>query len=331
MRLRRGRAQDAATTSPAPPAGSAAAALGKGRPRVRAALEQLADLRGESPDRTAEVLARNVLKSVPRSLEAYRLDFSTLDFEAAGFQGGHPWLRTTSGRTFHDYPATAKDGLMFALLRDQLPKGLTPDTFGVAANVVRRYVRGADNLPPGAQVAVDAGCYIGFKPMAYADKMGPGSQVVAVEMMPDNFALLQRNIDDNGLADRVATVHRGLSDQPGSVPVRRFRQQQATIAEVDELTDRFAPEGEVEVETLASVLDRTVGDRDVDFLNVQVNGHELAVLDGLGPWLPRVRSFSVTSPYSREGVRLRDQVLTWFADRGIATTTVGESSVRAQH
>lgn len=298
---------------------------------MRTALEQLAELRGESPDDTAEVVGRNVLKALPRSLEAYRLDFSSLDVDASGFQGGHPWLRTSNGRVFHDYPATAKDGLMFALLRDQLPKGITLETFGVAANVVRRYVRGADNLPPDARVAVDAGCYLGFKPMAYADRMGPGSRVVAVEMMPDNFALLQRNIEENGLGDRVATVHRGLSDEPGSVPVRRFRQQQATIAEVDELTDRFAPEGEVQVETLASVLDRTVGDRDVDFLNVQVNGHELAVLDGLGPWLPRVRSFSVTSPYSREGVRLRDEVLAWFTARGLATTTVGESSVRAEH
>jgi hypothetical protein len=92
---------------------------------------------------------------------------------------------------------------------------------------------------------------------------------------------------------------------------------------------KFVPECEVPMDTLANVFDRTIPDRDVDFLNVQVNGNELAVLDGLGPWVQRVDAFSVTSPYSRGGRRIREQVIDWFQHHHIKVTAVGETSVIA--
>ena len=148
---------------------------------------------------------------------------------------------------------------------------------------------------------VDAGCYIGYKPIAYADHVGPDGKVVAVEMMPDNYDLLRRNVEANGLVDRIATVNCGLSDRTGTMTARRYRKQQATIADDLDQLQGFGADCEVPVDTLANVFDRTLGDRDVDFLNVQVNGNELDVLAGLGPWTHRVRSFSVTSPYTRDG------------------------------
>jgi FkbM family methyltransferase len=296
---------------------------------VRANLRALAELRGEDVEETAEQIALNVLRTVPGSLDAYRLDFSQIDVVESGFEAGHPWLRTKAGRTFYDYPATAKDGLMYALLRDCVPDELNPETFGTAANVIRRYVLGATNVPENARVAVDAGCYIGYKPLAYADLVGPDGKVVAIEMMPDNFELLCRNVEANDLTDRIATVNCALSDRTGTVTTRRFRRQQATIADVDELGTKFGAECEVAMDTLENVFERTLDGRDVDFLNVQVNGNELAVLEGLRSWTDRVGAFSVTSPYSRGGIRLRDQVVEWFNDHQIPVTRVGETSVRA--
>jgi FkbM family methyltransferase len=308
-----------------------ATSLVRGRPLVRSNLSALAALRDESVEETAEQIALNVLRTVPRSLDAYRLDFNLLEVAECGFEAGHPWLRTASGRIFYDYPATAKDGLMYALLRDRVPDELNPETFGVAANVIRRYLRGTANVPENARVAVDAGCYIGYKPLAYADLVGPEGKVVAIEMMPDNVEILRRNVEANQLTDRIATVNCALSDRVGTVTARRFRQQQATIADVDELDAKFGAECEVPMDTLANVFERCLGDRDVDFLNVQVNGNELAVLDGLGSWKHRVGSFSVTSPYSRGGTRLRDQVVEWFNDHRISVTDVAETSVRARN
>jgi FkbM family methyltransferase len=303
-------------------------ALTRGRKRARAKLRAVAELRGESMEQAAEQVVLNLLRTVP-SLEGYRIDFADLDVVDAGFEAGHPWIRTASGRVFYDYPATAKDALMYVLLRDRIPDVLSVETAVVAANAIRRYVHGTGNVPPGTTVAVDAGCYIGYKPIAYADLVGPGGKVVAIEMMPDNYELLRRNVEVNDLTERIATVNCGLADCTGSMVAHRYRKQQATLAHDLDQSGKFEVDREVAVDTLANVFDRTLPDQDVDFLNVQVNGNELAVLAGLGAWTSRVRHFSVTSPYSRDGERLRDQVVAWFEQHDIAVTAVHETSVRA--
>ena len=298
--------------------------------KKRERLQALADLRGESLEETAERVAANLLRSVPGSLGGYQgVDFSELEIAESGVEQGIPWLRTESGRTFYEHPATARDALMYVLLRDRVPAKLGPETLVVASHVIRRYLHGADALPDDARVAVDAGCYTGLKPLAYADKVGEGGKVVAIEMMPDNYELLTRNVAANDLTERVATFHCALSDRTGSVMTRRLRKQQATIADGLDQLQAFGEECVVPMNTLANVFDETLEGRAVDFLNVQVNGHELAVLDGLGHWTDRVRTFSVTSPYTRRGHRLRDEVADWFQDRGIAVTEVAETSVRA--
>lgn len=303
----------------------------RGRKRARVKLKAVAELRAQSEADTLEQVTLNLLRSIPRSMDGYDLDFDDIEVAEAGFDAGHPWLRTTSGRIFYDYPATAKDALMYVLLRDRVPDILNIETCVVAANAIRRYVHGTHNVPVGAKVAVDAGCYIGYKPIAYADHVGFDGKVVAVEMMPDNYELLRRNVEANGLGDRIATFNCALGAQPGTVTARRFRKQQATVAEDLDQLQGFGADCEVPMDTLANVFDRTLADRDVDFLNVQVNGNELAVLEGLGPWTSRVRAFSVTSPYSRGGQRIRDEVVAWFRDHDIAVSDVRETSVSAHN
>lgn len=301
----------------------------KGRKRARANLEAVADLRGESTDETAGQIVLNLLRTVPKKMEGYRVDFSELEVAEAGFEAGHPWVRTTSGRIFYDHPATAKDALMYVLLRDRMPAKLNVETAVVAANAIRRYVHGTANVPDDAKVVIDAGCYIGYKALAYADKVGPAGRVVAIEMMPDNYDLLCRNVEANDLTDRITTVNCGLSDREGTVTARRSRKQQATIADdIDQLAG-FRGDCEVAMDTLANVFDRTLADQDVDFLNVQVNGNELAVLQGLGPWAKRVKHYYVASPYSQGGRRIRDQVVDWFTSQGITVTEVGDYYVTA--
>ncbi len=304
--------------------------LVKGRPRVKANLEAVAGLRGETPEEAAEQITVNLLRTVPRIVANFRVDFDELDIDDCGFDAGHPWLRTTSGRFFYDYPASSRDVLYYLLFRDRLPEQITVETFGLATNVVRRYLNGTDNVPDDARVVVDAGCYIGFKPIAYADKVGPEGKVVAIEMMPDNYDLLCRNVEANDLTDRIVTVNSALSDRTGTVVARRLHKQAATISDADQLAG-FGEDSEVQMDTLANVFDRAIPDRDVDFLNVQVNGNELAALEGLGPWTTRVKAFSVTSPYTRDGERLRERVVEWFEDHDIEVTAVGETYVWARN
>jgi FkbM family methyltransferase len=279
---------------------------------------------------TFQAVARNILLSVPRSLSGYNVDLSILPVAQTGTDGGNPWLTLNNGRIFYDHPPTAKDVLTYILLKDQLPTVLNGDTYVIAVHATRRYINGANDLPTDTRIAVDAGAYIGYKAIAFADAIGPTGKVLAVEMMPENYRLLEENVNSNNLNEQVALEQCALSDRTGTVRARQKRRQQATIAVADELDDRFRETAQVPTDTLENVLSRNLGNEIVDFLNVQVNGAELAVLEGLGHWWQRIRVIHVTTPYSVDGEPIREGVTDLLAANGLNVTKMGASSVRAE-
>lgn len=294
--------------------------------RYRSNLDALAKLRGEVPQDTAEQVAFNLLRSIPRSLRGYDVDYDALTVEASGVEDGIPWL-STGDRVFYDHPARSKDALVYTLLRDRLPAGLTAETYVVAVHAIKRYLKGAKGLPEGATVVVDAGAYVGYKAISYADALGQDGRVVAVEMMPDNFALLERNVAANGLAGRVETFGCALSDHEGTGQAHRKHRQQATIAEVDELN--LPSTSTVPVDTLAHVLDSSAVDH-VDLLNVQVNGAELDVLRGLDDWKERVRRFRIYAMYSSGGVPTEGLVRDWLESEGRQILSASRGVITAE-
>ena len=67
-------------------------------------------------------------------------------------------------------------------------------------------------------IIVDAGANIGTTalPMArMTDK-----RIIAIEPVPSNFELLQRNVEDNGLADRITCVQMAVGLEPGTLQMR---------------------------------------------------------------------------------------------------------------
>lgn len=296
------------------------------KPRYRANLENLAQLRGERVEDTAEKIALNLFRSVPKSVRGYDVDYSLLHVDSTGVEDGFPWLRTTQGRIFYDHPAGWKDVVMWVLLRDRIPAAVTAETFVVAVHAIKRYLKGAHGLQENARVVVDAGAYIGYKAIAYADAIGSEGQVIAVEMMPDNYALLEKNVVENGLEGQVMPVRCAVSNRSGVVEARRKHRQQATVATVDGL--KLPNTETVEMDTLANVLDRS-GVQRVDLLNVQVNGAELEALEGLDQWVARVGRFRVYCMYSQEGKQTEPLVRDWLEAQGARVITADRGVVTA--
>lgn len=69
-------------------------------------------------------------------------------------------------------------------------------------------------LRPG-NVFVDAGANIGYFSVLAASVVGSGGAVFAFEPDPDNYRLLQANVEHNGMMDSITTVKAALSDTPG--------------------------------------------------------------------------------------------------------------------
>lgn len=70
---------------------------------------------------------------------------------------------------------------------------------------------------------IDIGANLGYFSCLLAQLAGPGGRVMAVEPEPQNLALLQRNLQDNGLADRVSICPVALGAQEGQATLHLYK------------------------------------------------------------------------------------------------------------
>lgn len=127
-----------------------------------------------------------------------------------------------------------------------------------------------DLLEPGQHV-LDLGANIGYYTLLSARAVGPEGRVLALEPDPGNLDLLERNVELNGFEDRVEILAVAASDRKGTA--RLAAGDAANLRRIDAA-------GTVEVETV-SLDDLLAGRPRVDLLRMDVEGHEVQVLDGM--------------------------------------------------
>jgi FkbM family methyltransferase len=137
-----------------------------------------------------------------------------------------------------------------------------------------------DLLKPG-DVVVDVGANLGYFSIIAGALVGAAGRVFAFEPDPDNYALVQANIALNEFGDRVAAEPAGLSDED---------QAGRLYLSEDNLGDhRIFPGADARNSCEIQLLNgsKFLGSRvsRVDFLKVDTQGSEYAVLAGLMPLL----------------------------------------------
>lgn len=140
----------------------------------------------------------------------------------------------------------------------------------------------ASRLPAGGTL-VDVGANIGLHAVTLARTV-EGLEVLAFEPVGETFALLNRNIAKNGVADRVTARRFAVSDRPGTVRLTTRLQ----------FANFIVPEGTTAVaEASEEVPSRTLDDlveefaERVDAIKCDVEGAELMVLRGAERTLER--------------------------------------------
>jgi len=142
-------------------------------------------------------------------------------------------------------------------------------------------------------VAVDIGANIGLYTLAMARRVGPHGRVFAFEPAPANFALLTRNVESNGYSAIVTACRTAITDRSG---LARF-----TLNVHNAGMHRLASEGAIEVET-ARLDDLLAGQR-VDFVKIDVEGAEVAVLRGMQSIIAANPSIALLVEYNESGLR----------------------------
>ncbi len=138
----------------------------------------------------------------------------------------------------------------------------------------------ADRLRP-TDVVLDVGANIGAIALPLARLLQPGTgRVVAVEAAADTADRLRCHVALNGLEDRVHVVQRGLSNRSGPAYLRSSAFGQDDVG-TRTLEGVCAVVGDPVQLVTGDALLAELGIERVDLVKIDVEGHELSVLDGL--------------------------------------------------
>ncbi len=131
-------------------------------------------------------------------------------------------------------------------------------------------------------VFIDVGANIGALSI-YALKSSLFSEGIAIEPDPHNFAILRRNLSLNGFEQRVRAIKAAASGGAGRLQLVRSSKNHGAHSVERSFRSGCSECIEVEALTLDDVLVREgVDAHRVSLVKIDVEGHELAVLDGMG-------------------------------------------------
>jgi len=172
---------------------------------------------------------------------------------------------------------------LYAASPDRLLAALAWKT-GLRERAERRLI--AREVKPG-MVAVDVGANLGVHTLALARAVGPAGRVHALEPDPANFRLLARAVTEARVAQ--VTLHRAAAAaQAGEMDLH--------LSAVNRGDHRLHPDAapRARVRVPVVVLDELLaGEPHVDFVKIDVQGAEVAVVRGLERTLARNRAVGV--------------------------------------
>ncbi|MDB4470712.1 FkbM family methyltransferase [Deltaproteobacteria bacterium] len=292
--------------------------LGEGEQQDK--LLKLAALRGENTVMTSRNVVRAGFGLIPTNLDW--LDFagngdivSSVERSSADtFK-----IATSDGLIFHDWESSKKHKTMYWLMRDKAKKFYQPETYFAASAVYRSFVHGTTRFPGDIYIPkdggtiIEAGAYVGYKAVSFSRQVGLDGRVVAIELNPDNFELLRRNIVDNQLDSITTPVHCAVWNKDGQVPMMSKTRMKNTIVDTDELPLEYSDTAPAK--TLDTIIDEYALET-VDFLNLQLNGAEIEAIEGLQRNFHKVRYINIISRHHREGELVVDIAKRMLEERG---------------
>jgi FkbM family methyltransferase len=174
-----------------------------------------------------------------------------------------------------------------------------------AMQSIRRLVKAGD-------CCLDVGANLGYYTISLANWVGPSGLVVAFEPFPGNFAILEKNVHVNQLQN-VVLESSAISDCNDSLQlIYEGKEQFSATPSVG----GYAVEGGREsIQVPTRRLDdyiKTLG-REPDFIKIDVEGQELAVLEGAHSTLATVKPILLVEIHGW-GTRESEKVLQILSD-----------------
>lgn len=217
-------------------------------------------------------------------------------------------IELENGRIFTGQRSEQKQYVLHQLFAPRINEKITGDAYKLATDIQRRYFDVSLHwYCPSGGIYVEGGCFTGIKAIRWHDLSKKPIQILAVEIGRTNFEILKQNIADNGLGGTIVPVHAGLWSESGDGVQKHSFTTRHFLEETDRWEKQMRHTEPVRLLTLDDLLDQYEVDV-ASFVNVQVNGAEIKVLQGLKRAISKIKVLNIASYYTHDGKRNADVV-----------------------
>jgi FkbM family methyltransferase len=148
--------------------------------------------------------------------------------------------------------------------------------------------------------------------MYVAKQVGQSGKVIAVEMIPENYVVLKKNLSEN-FPDNTIAINCGVHKETGNRTAYLGNNQIAGFRK--EVIARYVTDiHEIEIEM--DTVDNIQKNQDIGVVNlmiIQVNGNEIDVLQGVTKSIKNIKNFAVAAPYDRPGMDHKQVLKEFFS------------------
>lgn len=257
-------------------------------------------------------------------------------FESGIDREGDVYIKLKDGTTFFGPQSPVKyDKYLFRLFNLKSLNIKDHRCIQVALDVYIRYYNGAlmykgpikqkNYQVNQGDVVSEMGAYQGFYAIKLAQQVGTSGKVLAIEVVPENYRLLQKNIKANHL-NQIIAYNSAVWDENTNLIIKKRENdgQSSSIEKSYENAHHFT----IKAKTLDTIL-QAVNIHHIDFMIIQLNGAEINALSGLQSLNPK--NLSIAARYDTKGTDATKAVQELLLSRNYSVEIVEEDFIFAKH
>lgn len=267
-------------------------------------LISLALARDEKPEVTSRKFSAKELKKSPIKFSKFLKVLRKIPIVATGVKDNLAYVKIDSGMKFYSPISAPTIRRQYKFIKDTIPNCITEDTYLASIDLAFRYYYLDSEFPPKSLInknvnIVEIGAYLGHKTIRFAQHSQKfGGKILAVEMMPENYLILKKNINMNKLNTIVDTMNYGVWSESGEKIVHSKGRQKNSLIPIPSLQN--GDKVLLKIRSLSSIL-KEWGRTPVDILYITVNGAEVEILRNFNPLEFNIKYIYIHSPYKAKG------------------------------
>jgi FkbM family methyltransferase len=205
---------------------------------------------------------------------------------SSGIEDEFHFIQLKNGKYFFSYESKPYLKRLHFLLKKSIKDKIHPNAMNVLFDIDFRYMSRSSkelnfkegkylDIQPGDTV-FEVGAFIGFHAMKMSELVGKTGKVIAIEAIPSNFALLQKNIQKNNIQN-IIPFNLAIWNEKGHIPFH-LEERQKNSALKDFIKTKQTTD--LPCDTIDNIF-KDLNLTKLDFIRIQTNGAELEALLGM--------------------------------------------------